>query len=310
MCGRRPRQAEPRRPRPPPRASPGGARCDGRPSMPCAVPESKGSYQRWLPGPVAQLFVRVARSGGATARRVRENELPGGALSSPPATELLQPAGGVEADRRGSLGRPVSGQLGETVRLGLARTGRPTEGRGGGSGEAFAHGVLRDQWYGAAGGEQRPTDAHTGCGSGALARGGLRSLVGRWVHAPWKQAPWTWLSRRSHSIRGAGSAAQLRFAPAATLAGRFPYIRAGKSHKKVLEDFSKKGWGEGARVAPWLRAQTSRAQGRPGAAAAPRPREAPLTWVRDGRREPQIAELLRTGEGTGGESRCSGEHRP
>ena len=146
--------------------SPGGARCDGRPSMPCAVPESKGYYQRWLPGPVAQLFVRVARSGGATARRFRENELPGGASSYPPATELLHARERVEADQRGSSGRPVSGQLGETVRLGLARTGRPTEARGDGSGEAFAHGVLRDQCYGAAGGEQRPTDAHRGAAAG------------------------------------------------------------------------------------------------------------------------------------------------
>ena len=48
--------------------------------------------------------------------------------------------------------------------------------------------------YGAAGGEQRPSDAHTGCGSGALASGGLRSLVGPWVNA----ARCTVAARRLH----------------------------------------------------------------------------------------------------------------
>ena len=81
------------------RGSPGGARCGGRPSVPCAVPESKGCYQRWLSGPVAQLFRSCRQERGATAQRVRENELPerpsrtGGRRSCPPLTEEPTRAG-------------------------------------------------------------------------------------------------------------------------------------------------------------------------------------------------------------------------
>ena len=158
----------------------------------------------------------------------------------------------VEADRRGSSGRPVSGQLGETVRLGLARTGRPAEARGDGSGEAFTLGVLRDQCYGAAGGEQRPSDAHRGAAAGPSPVAAFVCYsVGGCAHGARSS---TDVTRGSHDgLPASWLRSQLRSALAATSAGRVPHSCYGKSHKMVREDFSKEGGGRGARDAPWLR---------------------------------------------------------
>ena len=111
-------------------------------------------------------------------------------------------------------------------------------------------------------------------------------------------------SRRSESIPAGWLRSQPALCPG-RLAGRpVPYIWDGKSHKMVLEDFSKEGRGRGARGCPRLQLRPPERRG-PGATAAC-PREAPLTWVRDGLRKPQFAELRRTGEGTGGRASAPG----
>ena len=101
----------------------------------------------------------------------------------------------------------------------------------------------------------------------------------------------------------AGSAACLRIAPAASLAGRFHIPGMGKVTKWFWRIFQRRDGGTEP-GAPLGSVSDLQSAGGPGAAAA-RPREAPLTWVRDGPRKPQVAELRRTGGGTGGESRCS-----
>ena len=114
----------------------------------------------------------VSPGAGSDSAEGSRKRASGAAFAHRRASELSSTDGG--ADPRGALGLSVVGRLGETVRLGLARTGRPAERRGGGSGESSARCVLRDRGFGAAGGEQRPPDAHRGCAGGALARGGLR----------------------------------------------------------------------------------------------------------------------------------------
>ena len=114
----------------------------------------------------------VSPGAGSDSAEGSRKRASGAAFAHRRASELSSADGG--ADPRGALGLSVVGRLGETVRLGLARTGRPAERRGGGSGESSARCVLRDRGFGAAGGEQRPPDAHRGCAGGALARGGLR----------------------------------------------------------------------------------------------------------------------------------------
>ena len=103
--------------------------------------------------------------------------------------------------------------------------------------------------------------------------------------------------------RRGGSAARLRFAPAAALADRFHISGLGKVTKWFGRIFQRR---DGGAEPGTPRGSSSDLQGAggPGAAAAC-PREPPLAWVRDGRRAPQIAELRRAGGGTGGESRCS-----
>lgn len=103
--------------------------------------------------------------------------------------------------------------------------------------------------------------------------------------------------------QSAGSAACLRIAPAASLAGRFHIPGMGKVTKWFWRIFQRRDGGTEP-GAPLGSVSDLQSAGGPGAAAV-RPREAPLTWVRDGLRKPQFAELRRTGGGTGGESRCS-----